>query len=153
MWARDDSSKSRRPNEAPSGAAPVRPPLLPIGAVAAAGGAPAVAVIGPSVVIQGELSGAEDLVIEGRVEGQISFPGHLVRIGRSGTISGDLVAKAVVVEGLITGNVRASERVELKTDARMTGDVVSPTIVMLEGATFQGQLDVAGHSARLHAFR
>ena len=147
MWNREDNQKTKKEDwsKGPVPAAPVSttPPTLavvPSGAPIPA--ARAAVAIGSSIVIKGELSGSEDLLIEGRVEGKISLPGHALTIGNEATISAEVVAKAVIVQGTITGNVTATDRFEIKSGGRVTGDVVSPKISMAEGSEFRGKVDM-----------
>jgi cytoskeletal protein CcmA (bactofilin family) len=96
---------------------------------------------GSSLVIKGELSGSEDLAIEGRVEGKVSLPEHVLTIGLGAQVSAEIVARVVIVHGSVTGNVTAFERVEIKATGRMNGDLVSPKVQMSDGATFSGRLE------------
>lgn len=96
---------------------------------------------GSSLVIKGELSGSEDLAIEGRVEGKVSLPEHVLTIGLGAHVSAEIVARVVIVHGAITGNITAFERVEIKATGRMNGDLVSPKVQMSDGATFSGRLE------------
>jgi cytoskeletal protein CcmA (bactofilin family) len=96
---------------------------------------------GSSLVIKGELSGSEDLAIEGRVEGKVSLPEHVLTIGLGAEVSAEIVARVVILHGSVTGNITASERVEVKATGRMDGDLVSPKVQMSDGATFSGRLE------------
>ena len=96
---------------------------------------------GSSLVIKGELSGSEDLAIEGRVEGKVSLPEHVLTIGLGAHVSAEIIARVVIVHGTITGNITAFERVEVKATGRMNGDLVSPKVQMSDGATFSGRLE------------
>lgn len=96
---------------------------------------------GSSLMIKGELSGAEDLAIEGRVEGKVSLPDHVLTIGLGAQVGAELVARVVILHGTVTGNITAFERVEIKATGRMDGDLVSPKVQMSDGATFTGRLE------------
>jgi cytoskeletal protein CcmA (bactofilin family) len=96
---------------------------------------------GSSLVIKGELSGSEDLAIEGRVEGKVSLPEHVLTIGLGAQVSAEIIARVVIVLGTITGNITAFERVEIKATGRISGDLVSPKVQMSDGATFSGRLE------------
>ncbi len=98
--------------------------------------------IGKSVVIRGELSGSEDLYLDGEVEGDINLRDHKLVIGPNGKIHASITARDVVVHGRLTGNVSASERVELKRGCSLTGDVVTQRIVIEDGAFFKGAIDI-----------
>lgn len=143
MWNREEAQKSPFQNDGSKPAAVVPAPQ-PAAAppVVLAPTARAVACSGSSLVFKGELTGSEDLVIEGKVEGKISLPGHLLTIGAQANISADVAAKAVIIHGTINGNVTATERFEIKSGGRMNGDLVSPKVVMAEGSEFRGRVDM-----------
>jgi cytoskeletal protein CcmA (bactofilin family) len=98
--------------------------------------------IGKSVVIKGELSGSEDLTIEGHVEGKIELKDHLLTIGPNGRIKAQIFAKTVIVLGEVSGNVSASEKVEIRDGGSVDGDIVSPRVAIAEGAHFRGSVDM-----------
>ncbi|HOX43378.1 MAG TPA: polymer-forming cytoskeletal protein [Myxococcota bacterium] len=98
-------------------------------------------VIGRSIVIDGEISGDEDLVIQGTVKGKIALKESLF-VENSGVVEADIETQNVVISGAVTGNIRASERVEIKTDGRMVGDIKSPRILIADGAVFKGNVDM-----------
>jgi cytoskeletal protein CcmA (bactofilin family) len=98
-------------------------------------------VIGSSIVIDGEISGDEDLVILGTVKGRISLKESLYVEG-SGVIEADIETARVEVSGQVTGNISASEKVELKTDCKVTGDIRAPRILIADGAVFKGNVDM-----------
>ena len=106
--------------------------------------------IGKSVVIKGELSGSEDLTIEGHVEGRIDLKGNVLTIGPNGKIKAEVFAKAVVVLGEVTGNVTASEKVDIRDNGSVDGDIASPRVAIAEGAHFRGSVDMqrAGGGAK-----
>ena len=97
--------------------------------------------IGTSMVIDGEISGDEDLVVEGTVKGRIALRDN-VQIANSAIVEGDIESSSVTISGQVTGNVRATDRVELKADGRMIGDIRSQRIQIAEGATFKGNIDM-----------
>jgi cytoskeletal protein CcmA (bactofilin family) len=96
---------------------------------------------GSTLVIKGDLTSAEDLLFEGRVEGRVSLPDHVLTIGLGAQVSAEVDARVAIVQGTVTGNVSASERVELRASGRMTGDLLSPKVQMADGATFSGRLE------------
>lgn len=98
--------------------------------------------IGQSIFINGELTGNEDLTIDGRVEGSISLKDHHLTIGKNGRIEAAIEAKSVKVDGQVNGNVRADERVEVSPSGSLTGDIVAPRIVIADGARFKGSVDM-----------
>jgi cytoskeletal protein CcmA (bactofilin family) len=106
--------------------------------------------IGKSVVIKGELSGSEDLYVDGNVQGKIELRNHSLTVGPNGNVKADVSAKAVVIQGKLDGTVIASDRVELKKSAVVNGDVTTQRIAIEEGAFLRGKVDIqkeAGKSA------
>ena len=98
--------------------------------------------IGRSVVIKGELDGSEDLVIDGHVEGKIELREHTLTIGANGRIKAQVFAKAVIVLGELTGNINAAEKVEIRENGAVDGDIVAPRVAIAEGAHFRGSIDM-----------
>ena len=98
--------------------------------------------IGKSVVIKGELNGSEDLTIEGHVEGTIQLKEHVLTIGPNGRIKAQVFAKAVIVLGEVTGNVTASDKVDIRDNGSVDGDIISPRVAIAEGAHFRGTVDM-----------
>ncbi len=98
--------------------------------------------IGKSVVIKGELNGSEDLTIEGQVEGTIQLRDHVLTIGPNGKIKAQVFAKAVIILGQVTGNVTASEKVDIRDNGSVDGDIISPRVAIAEGAHFRGSVDM-----------
>ncbi len=98
--------------------------------------------IGKSVVIKGELSGSEDLTIEGHCEGRIELRDNVLTIGPNGKIRAEVFAKAVIVLGEVTGNVTASEKVDIRDNGSVDGDIISPRVAIAEGAHFRGSVDM-----------
>src|SRR5829696_3770716 len=98
--------------------------------------------IGKSVVIKGELTGSEDLTIEGHVEGKIELRQNVLTIGPNGKIKAQVFAKSVVILGEVTGNVTASEKVDLRDNGSVDGDIAAPRVAIAEGAHFRGSIDM-----------
>lgn len=98
--------------------------------------------IGKSVFIKGELSGSEDLYVDGEVEGTIELRGHSLTVGPNGRVRAHVHARNVVVQGKVNGNIQASERVDLRASANVTGDITTARIAVEDGAFFKGGLDV-----------
>ncbi len=103
--------------------------------------------IGPSIQVKGELIGNEDLVIEGKVEGVVRLKDHHLTIGNQANIQATLEAKGIRVEGKVKGDVVASEKVELASGSALLGDIVSPRIVISDGARFKGSVDMEKKNA------
>jgi cytoskeletal protein CcmA (bactofilin family) len=101
-----------------------------------------VAHIGKSVLIKGELSGSEDLYLDGEVEGNILLKDHNLTIGPNGRVRANIQAKDVVVHGKVDGNVQGTDRVELKRSAVLSGDISTQRIVIEDGAFFKGAIDI-----------
>jgi cytoskeletal protein CcmA (bactofilin family) len=98
--------------------------------------------LGKSVVIKGELSGSEDLYVDGNVEGSIELRNHSLTVGPNGNVKADVSAKAVIIQGKLDGSVNASDRVELRKSAVVTGDVTTQRIAIEEGAFLKGKVDI-----------
>ena len=102
----------------------------------------AVVNIGKSVIIKGELSGSEDLTIEGQVEGKIELRQNVLTIGPNAKIKAQVAAKTIVVEGSVQGNVMASERIEIRDKGSVEGDLTAPRVAIADGAHFRGSIDM-----------
>jgi cytoskeletal protein CcmA (bactofilin family) len=98
--------------------------------------------IGKSVVIKGELMGSEDLTIEGHVEGTIQLRDHVLTIGPNGKIKAQVFAKSVIVLGEVHGNVSASDKVDIRENGSVDGDLIAPRVAIAEGAHFRGSVDM-----------
>jgi len=101
-----------------------------------------VATIGKSVIVRGELSGSEDLYVDGEVEGSISLRGQSLTIGPNGRVRANLEARNVIVHGRVDGNVNASDRVDLRKSASLTGDISTARVAIEDGAYFKGTIDI-----------
>ena len=104
--------------------------------------------IGKSVIIKGELSGSEDLTIEGQVEGKIELRQNVLTIGPNGKIKAQVTAKTVVVEGQVQGNITATERVDIRDNGTVDGDLLAPRVAIADGAHFRGAIDMQKQPAR-----
>ncbi|HTV83733.1 MAG TPA: polymer-forming cytoskeletal protein [Acidobacteriaceae bacterium] len=137
---------------APQGPEPQRPSVpptpsfeatpRPTPATAAPSASGEQATIGKSLVIKGEVTGSESLYIDGKVEGSISLPGNRVTVGRNGQVSANISAREVVVLGKVRGNVNASDRVDIRSEGSLTGDVAAQRISIEDGAFFKGGIDI-----------
>ena len=157
MWKRDEAVKPTGP--AGSGASPAPTAVPPSAEVVRTQSAPSepqrgmertTVNIGKSVVIKGELSGSEDLTIEGQVDGKIELRQNILTIGPNGKIKAQVFAKSVVILGEVTGNVTASEKVDIRDNGSVDGDIAAPRVAIAEGAHFRGSIDMqrAGASAK-----
>jgi len=100
------------------------------------------ATIGKSLIVKGEVSGSESLYIDGKVEGAINLPGNRVTVGRNGQVAANIMAREVVVLGKVRGNVHASDRVDIRSEGSLTGDVAAARISIEDGAYFKGGIDI-----------
>lgn len=100
------------------------------------------AVIGPKIVFKGELSGEEDLLVQGRVEGKIDLKGHHLTIGSQGVIKANVSAKTITIEGAIEGDVVATEHIAVKSGSRVNGNLKAERVTLEDGAKFRGAIDM-----------
>ena len=145
MWKKDE-------NVRPAGSPPLAPTHSPAPSAAPASRSDRqeashhmerdIVNIGKSVVIKGELNGSEDLTIEGHVEGTIQLREHVLTIGPNGRIKAQVFAKSVIVLGEVTGNVTASDKVDIRDNGSVDGDIVAPRVAIAEGAHFRGSVDM-----------
>ena len=98
------------------------------------------AIIGPSIRIKGTLSGKEDLIIQGRVEGKIDLKKNNITVGRNGCIKADVYGRSITIEGEVQGNLFGEERIVLRQSGRVRGDMRAPAINLEEGAKFKGNV-------------
>jgi len=149
-WMKPKPEETTRP-QAPSPAAPT--PSAPAPAVPGSGPFPEphraekfmadkLVHIGQSVQIKGELTGNEDLTIEGKVDGKIVLRDHNLTIGANGRITAEIHAKTVLVVGEVIGNIVADDKVEIAATGSMKGDIISPRLVLADGAKFKGAVDM-----------
>jgi cytoskeletal protein CcmA (bactofilin family) len=104
--------------------------------------------IGKSVVIKGELSGSEDLYVDGQVEGSIALKDHSLTVGPNGQVKASIEAKGIVIQGKLEGNLKASDRVDLRKSAVVAGDIVTQRISIEEGAYLKGKVDIQGKAEK-----
>ncbi|MDP6977364.1 MAG: polymer-forming cytoskeletal protein [Myxococcota bacterium] len=105
------------------------------------------ATIGKSIIIKGDLSGDEDLIIEGKVEGRVQLPNNEITVGADGRITADIEAKAIIVVGQTAGNLNATQRVEVQATGTVDGDIASPSLNIQEGATVNGSISMTKSAA------
>lgn len=107
--------------------------------------------IGKSVVIKGELSGSEDLYVDGNVEGKIELRNNSLTVGPNGNVKADVSAKSIVIQGTLDGAANASDRVELRKSAVVTGDITTQRIAIEEGAFLKGKVDIQKEAGKASA--
>lgn len=139
MWKKDESENERDRNEpeGPDAPSPRRksPTTEP-------------ATIGPSITISGEVSGDEDLLIEGRVEGSVDLAEQSVTVGREGRVNADITGRVVTIEGEVEGDLKGGEQVILRSSAKVEGDITAPRVILEDGARFRGLVDMGEASDR-----
>jgi cytoskeletal protein CcmA (bactofilin family) len=142
MWNKESQSEipgtsqskdSKMPG-APLNAAAVNRPGSPVVRTTAC--------LGATIVVKGEISSDEDLQIDGKVEGPISLRGHRLTVGRTANLNSEISAREVVVYGNASGNLRARDRVEIKKDGQVIGDITTTRISIEEGAYFKGHIEI-----------
>ena len=159
MWKRKEEKEEpvvnpvREPAREPAKEAPAVSTVPPVGKMESWSDSPksTVASIGKSVIIRGELSGSEDLYIDGQVEGTIELREHHLTVGPNGRVQANINAKEVVIQGSVKGNVRAIDRVEIRKSGSLTGDLVAARVVIEDGAFFKGSIDIQKGGGDSHA--
>ena len=142
MWTKDAQP------EVP-GLSPSKEPKIPGAPVNATTGirpinsiARTLACLGATIVVKGEITSDEDLQIDGKVEGPISLRGHRLTVGRAAQLSSEITAREVIVYGNVSGNLRARDRVEIKKDGRVIGNIATARISIEDGAYFKGHIEI-----------
>jgi cytoskeletal protein CcmA (bactofilin family) len=148
MWKPNQQGNSPQTpsNEPARPAAPQTPSFEPAARTTTASAPPAAAgdqaTIGKSLVVKGEVTGSESLYIDGKVEGAINLPGNRVTVGRNGQVAANITAREIVVLGKVRGNMTASDRVDIRSEGSLTGDVAAQRISIEDGAFFKGGIDI-----------
>jgi cytoskeletal protein CcmA (bactofilin family) len=138
MWKKTEPEEpqhlhQQQPPPQPQTAAPARPPAQP---------GKERAMIGPSIEIKGDLSGGEDLHVEGRIEGKIDLKRHNVSIGKSGRVRADIVGKIITVEGEVHGNLFGEDQIILRHSSTVRGNLTAPRVTLEDGSNFKGSIDM-----------
>jgi len=147
MWKREEAPRPPQPVVTPPASPPVvhqstTPRVESVQPVHPVQQEKSIVNIGKSVIIKGELSGSEDLTIEGQVEGKIELRQNVLTIGPNAKIKAQVLARAVVVEGTVQGNIAASEKIEIRDKGSVEGDLSSPRVAIADGAHFRGSIDM-----------
>ncbi|HVS13066.1 MAG TPA: polymer-forming cytoskeletal protein [Thermoanaerobaculia bacterium] len=121
---------------------PERPANPPTGTPPRVAGRGGVATIGPSISIKGDVVGDEDLLVEGKVEGEIRVKNHSVTVGRSGQVKADVYAKSIHVEGEVFGSLYGQEDVAIRQSGKVQGNIIAPRVTLEDGSTFRGSIDM-----------
>jgi cytoskeletal protein CcmA (bactofilin family) len=139
MWKKDDDPEATTSVPTPTGSTA---PSKPRASQPQAGREQAT--IGRSITIRGDVTGDEDLLIQGRVEGTVDLKQHNVTVGPEGRVKADLKGRMVTIEGEVDGDVRGQEQVALRASSKVNGDIVAPRVVLEDGASFLGSIDMSG---------
>ena len=107
------------------------------------------ATISKGLIVKGEITGSESLFIDGKVEGSINLPGNRVTVGRNGQVTSSISAREIVILGKVRGNIIASDRVDIRAEGALTGDVTAARISIEDGAFFKGGIDIKKAEAKL----
>jgi cytoskeletal protein CcmA (bactofilin family) len=138
MWKKSESEEFRpQPTPAPQ-VQPSQAPRTPASQLLGREHA----VIGPTISLKGDLTGEEDLLIEGRVEGKIELRHHSVTVGKSGHIKADIYGKTITVEGTVEGNLYGEEQLIVRQSGTVRGNIVSPRVALEDGSNFKGSIDM-----------
>lgn len=141
MWKRDEAVSAPQPSTPPATSV-TQPPAASGQELGSLQGKGQTVHIGKSVIINGDLSGSEDLTIEGQVDGKIELRQNILTIGPNGRIKAQVFAKVVVVQGEVQGNITATERVDVRDAGSVDGDLSAPRIAIADGAHFRGSIDM-----------
>ena len=146
MWKRKEDESSPAPEHSLTGSAMTPSPNAPQRPMETPRSEPLrsveIANIGKSVVVKGELSGSEDLIIDGEVEGSIALRGQTLTVGPNGRVRANIEARTVVLHGRVDGDISASDRVDLRKSASLTGNISTARISIEDGAFFKGGIDI-----------
>lgn len=152
MWKKSEPEETR-PQTTPASQPPQAPKVQAVQPVRTP--APQLkekAMIGPTITVKGDLSGEEDLLIEGRVEGKIDLPRHSVTVGKSGRIKADVYGKVITVEGEVEGNLFGEEQLVLRQASTVRGNITAPRVSLEDGANFKGSIDMSTKEKAAPAF-
>lgn len=137
MWKKDEEQTTTT-GQATATRQPIRPSSMETSRRA---------VIGPSISIKGDVTGSEDLLIEGEIDGSVTLGDHAVGVGSEGRVKADIVGRVITVDGHVEGNLHAQEQIVLRGTAKVKGDIKAPRVVLEDGATFRGLVDMGTPSA------
>ncbi len=148
MWNKQSDAPGSSPAQQPAWQPPQSAPASTVSTRPSAPASRAVSSLGASIEIKGKVTGEEDLQIDGKVEGSVVLNGQRLTVGRTGKLSSEVWAREVVVYGNLMGNLHASDRVEIKKDGSVTGDIATARISIEDGAYFKGRIEIerAKHS-------
>ena len=142
MWKPNQSVTPANTTPEPTRPAANPPAFEPVARPVPSAAAGDQATVGKGLVFKGEITGSESLFVDGKVEGSINLPGNRVTIGRNGQVAASIIAREIVVLGKVRGNVTASDRVDIRAEGALTGDVAAARISIEDGAFFKGGIDI-----------
>src|SRR5690554_5544214 len=150
MFDRNKDKHNERP-ETPAPAAPAPAPgntsnVPPRAAAASSGKA---AVLGATIKIKGDITGDEDLMIEGQVDGSVTLNSHELTVGRTGRVHADVSAKVIRIDGEVQGDITSREKVVLSSTSNTKGNIITPKMTLEEGARFKGSIDIRSEERRV----
>ena len=150
MWRNKESQSA--PSAASGRVVPSTAPRVPTSSASTTSTATHASWLSPTMRVKGEISGNEDLLVDGKVEGPISVGEHSLTVGHNGQVTGGLVAREIIIYGKVDGNQNvASESIEIKKNASMIGDVTTRRIVIEDGAGFKGSIEIEESSKQVDA--
>jgi cytoskeletal protein CcmA (bactofilin family) len=142
MWNKQSDSAAAPPSQQTQWQ-PSQPAAAPAaGTRPSASAARGLSILGASLEIKGKISGEEDLQIDGKIEGSVALSGQRLTVGHSGQLNSEVWAREVVVYGKLTGNIHAGDRVEIKKDGSVSGDITTARISVEDGAYFKGRIEI-----------
>lgn len=144
MWKRNQPESRPTPPARPAAAAAAAPSA----SRPSASGPTSTATIGPSISIHGDLTGEEDLLIEGKIEGEIKFANHSVTVGRNGRVQADVYGKSICIEGQVFGNLWGQDEVVIRQTGKVEGNLTAPRVTLEDGSSFRGAIDMQSPQAR-----
>ena len=130
------------PNPTPEPPRAAPPAMVPEAPARMQAGSSEQATLGKGLFIKGEITGTESLYIDGKVEGAVNLPGNRVTVGRNGQVAANITAREVVVLGKVRGNISATDRVDIRAEGSLHGDVAAARISIEDGAFFKGGIDI-----------
>jgi len=142
MWTKDNQSEVPGTSAQKDSRIPGVPANNPAAIRPSAPAARNLACLGPTIVVKGEIISDEDLQIDGKVEGNILLRGHRLTVGRGAQLNSEINAREVIVYGTASGNLRARDRVEIKKDGQVIGDITTARISIEDGAYFKGHIEI-----------
>jgi cytoskeletal protein CcmA (bactofilin family) len=142
MWTKETLPEVPGTSQSKDARIPAAPVNVPAGIRTSAPTARTLACLGSTITVKGEITSDEDLQIDGKVEGNISLRGHRLTVGRTAQLNSEINAREVIVYGNASGNLRARDRVEIKKDGQVIGDITTTRISIEDGAYFKGHIEI-----------